>query len=132
MLEEGWRQALLCDEKESLMDSNVVNDDKDEKFRKLQGTYPVIFLSFAGVKQDTYEKTRQVIDKLIVFLYIPQYFMAIVFYYGLIQAWKALLNTNWSLAVSVSKCFSIDSLSVKIENCCQQQIFRLIFFAPMI
>ncbi len=55
------------------MDSNVVNDDKDEKFRKLQGTYPVIFLSFAGVKQDTYEKTRQVINELIVFLYIPQY-----------------------------------------------------------
>lgn len=46
----------------------------------------------------------------------PTIFMAIVFYYGLIQAWKALLNTNWSLAVSVSKCFSIDSLSVKIEN----------------
>ena len=43
---------------------------KDEKFRELQGTYPVIFLSFAGVKQDTYEKTRQVINELIENLYI--------------------------------------------------------------
>ena len=38
---------------------------KDEKFRELQGTYPVIFLSFAGVKQDTYEK-HKFIDKKIV------------------------------------------------------------------
>lgn len=43
---------------------------KDEKFRKIQGTYPVIFLSFAGVKQTTYEKTRQVINELIENLYI--------------------------------------------------------------
>ena len=27
----------------------------DEKYRKLQGTYPVIFLSFAKIKQNTYE-----------------------------------------------------------------------------
>ncbi len=38
---------------------------KDEKFRELQGTYPVIFLSFAGVKQTTYEKTRKIINLLI-------------------------------------------------------------------
>ena len=39
---------------------------KDEKLRKLQGTYPVLFLSFAGVKQTTYEKTRSLINELIV------------------------------------------------------------------
>lgn len=38
---------------------------EDERFRKLQGAYPVLFLSFAGVKQDTYEKTRKVINALI-------------------------------------------------------------------
>ena len=43
---------------------------KDEKFRKLQGTYPVIFLSFAGVKQTTYEKTRSLINELIVKLFV--------------------------------------------------------------
>ena len=29
----------------------------DEKYRKLQGTYPVIFLSFAGIKQVKYNET---------------------------------------------------------------------------
>ena len=42
---------------------------EDEKFRKLQGTYPVIFLSFAGVKQDTYEKTRKSLNALIAKYY---------------------------------------------------------------
>ncbi len=32
---------------------------KDEKYRGLQGTYPVIFLSFAGIKGNTFEVTRQ-------------------------------------------------------------------------
>lgn len=35
---------------------------KDEKFRKLQGTYPVIFLTFAGVKQTTYRDTISTIN----------------------------------------------------------------------
>jgi len=43
---------------------------KDERFRKIQGTYPVLFLSFAGVKQTTYEKTRSLINELIVKLFI--------------------------------------------------------------
>ncbi len=42
---------------------------KDETLRKLQGTYPVIFLSFAGVKQKNYEQTRKNINELICGLY---------------------------------------------------------------
>ena len=42
---------------------------EDEKFRQLQGTYPVIFLSFAGIKYVTYEETRKAINSLIVRLY---------------------------------------------------------------
>ena len=42
---------------------------EDEKYRTLQGTYPVIFLSFAGVKAVNYETTRESINKLIVNLY---------------------------------------------------------------
>ena len=34
-----------------------------EKYRNLQGTYPVIFLSFAGVKQNNYEDTIARIKK---------------------------------------------------------------------
>ncbi|MBR1507159.1 MAG: AAA family ATPase, partial [Eubacterium sp.] len=42
---------------------------KDEKYRRIQGKYPVIFLSFAGVKQTSYEKTRDVINELITDLF---------------------------------------------------------------
>lgn len=42
---------------------------KDEKFRKLQGTYPVIFLTFAGVKGKTYEDTVTTINDKIATLY---------------------------------------------------------------
>ena len=42
---------------------------EDEKYRRIQGTYPVIFLSFAGVKQTSYEKTRDVINELITDLF---------------------------------------------------------------
>ena len=38
---------------------------KEEKFRKLQGTYPVLFLSFAGIKQTTYEKTKTALNQLL-------------------------------------------------------------------
>ena len=40
-----------------------------EKYRKLQGTYPVIFLSFAGVKQNNYEDTIARIKKIVCDLY---------------------------------------------------------------
>ena len=40
---------------------------KKEKYRKLQGTYPVIFLSFADVKQNNYEETIQKIKKIILY-----------------------------------------------------------------
>lgn len=42
---------------------------KDEKYRKLQGSYPVIFLSFAGIKGQTYEETKQGIKYALERLY---------------------------------------------------------------
>lgn len=41
----------------------------DEKYRKLQGTYPVIFLSFAGVKTNTYSLMKRAICYIITELY---------------------------------------------------------------
>lgn len=38
---------------------------KEEKYRQLQGTYPVIFLSFANVKKDTYASAREGIISVI-------------------------------------------------------------------
>lgn len=39
------------------------------KYRKLQGTYPVIFLSFADVKETTFEEARKKIFKIIQLIY---------------------------------------------------------------
>lgn len=42
---------------------------KEEKYRKLQGTYPVIFLSFANIKEKSFSETRQKIGKMLQLLY---------------------------------------------------------------
>ncbi len=38
---------------------------KDEKYRRLQGTYPVIVLSFANVKETSYENARKKICQIL-------------------------------------------------------------------
>lgn len=40
-----------------------------EKYRKLQGTYPVIFLSFADIKETTFQEARRKICKIIQMIY---------------------------------------------------------------
>lgn len=32
---------------------------EDENYRQIQGTYPVVFLSFAGIKEDTFAEARK-------------------------------------------------------------------------
>ena len=48
---------------------------QDEKYRTLQGTYPVIFLSFARIKEKNYELTRTKICEVITNLYIKYSFL---------------------------------------------------------
>ncbi len=38
---------------------------EQEKYRKLQGTYPVLFLSFAGIKENSYAEARESICRII-------------------------------------------------------------------
>ncbi len=40
-----------------------------EKYRELQGTYPVVFLSFADVKEPSFEHARKIICRIIKMLY---------------------------------------------------------------
>ena len=47
----------------------------EEEYRNLQGTYPVISLSFANVKEKTYEKTKSRIYQLLVELYAQNDFL---------------------------------------------------------
>ncbi len=48
---------------------------KEEKYRKLQGTYPVIFLSFADVKESDYSQTRKKICSTVKELYQQYLFL---------------------------------------------------------
>lgn len=48
---------------------------KDEKYRALQGTYPVIFLSFANVKETDYLSARERICRLISEVYNKNWFL---------------------------------------------------------
>ena len=48
---------------------------KEESYRKIQGTYPVISLSFANVKEKTYAQTKQRICRLIGEIYSKNRFL---------------------------------------------------------
>ncbi len=48
---------------------------EDEKYRSLQGTYPVISLSFANVKETTYQATVQRVNRIITNLYNDHRFL---------------------------------------------------------
>lgn len=48
---------------------------QEEKYRELQGTYPVISLSFANVKEEDYERTRYKICQLLENLYIKHSYL---------------------------------------------------------
>lgn len=48
---------------------------EDERYRKLQGTYPVISLSFASVKESNYGAVREKICRLLINLYSQNYFL---------------------------------------------------------
>lgn len=48
---------------------------KHEEYRKLQGTYPVISLSFANIKEKDYKTTREKICQLLINLYAEYAFL---------------------------------------------------------
>ena len=48
---------------------------KEEKYRKIQGTYPVISLSFANVKEKNYPDTRKKICQMLAELYTSHSFL---------------------------------------------------------
>jgi hypothetical protein len=47
----------------------------DEEYRQIQGTYPVISLSFASVKEESYEKTREKICQILSDLYVQHLYI---------------------------------------------------------
>ena len=47
----------------------------ENKYRKLQGTYPVIFLSFAGIKENQYDAAICHIGEIMQDLYIKNHLL---------------------------------------------------------
>lgn len=48
---------------------------EDEEYQHMQGSYPVIFVSFAGIKADNYKEAREGIVHVIMALYAKYQFM---------------------------------------------------------
>lgn len=48
---------------------------KDEKYRELQGKYPVIFISFANVKENTFTQARESIYRILTDVYNKNQFL---------------------------------------------------------
>lgn len=48
---------------------------REERYRKLQGTYPVIFLSFAGIKENNYEMAVYRMCEILQGIYIKNYYL---------------------------------------------------------
>lgn len=48
---------------------------KEEKYRKLQGKYPVIFISFASVKENTFDQARESICRILQEVYEKNRFL---------------------------------------------------------
>ncbi len=82
---------------------------KDEKYRKLQGTCPVIFFSFADVKENSFENARKQIGQIIRELYNRYDFLPIG---GRMneeekkQFWSVSAEMNPYMAFSSLRCLS--------------------------
>lgn len=48
---------------------------EDGEYRKIQGTYPVISLSFANVKETTFQNTKEKICQLLTNIYVKYSFL---------------------------------------------------------
>ncbi len=48
---------------------------KEEKYRKLQGAYPVIFLSFAEIKEGNYRDVRRKFNQILTGLYVKFHYL---------------------------------------------------------
>ena len=79
---------------------------KEERFRKMQGTYPVISLSFADIKATTYESARRAVIRKLVKLYST---------FGFIRSSEALNEKDCAYFDSVEENMPDDAAAVAIN-----------------
>ncbi len=76
---------------------------EDEKYRKLQGTYPVIFLSFAGIKSDNMKDAKLQIKGLIATLYSQNRYL---FEGELLSANEKIMFDSMTMFMEDALCYS--------------------------
>ena len=79
---------------------------EEERFRKLQGTYPVISISFADVKATTYESARRAIIRKLVKLYST---------FEVVKSSEVLYKKDHAYFDSVEENMSDDAAAVAVN-----------------
>ncbi len=87
---------------------------EDEKFRSLQGSYPVIFLSFAGVKQNNYQDALAMIKHLLAGTVNDYSFLCE--YEGFSERQRKTLDSIRSDMSNVDAALSLNTLSASLEQ----------------
>lgn len=82
---------------------------KEKEYRELQGTYPVIFLSFAGIKETDYISAKQAICQMITKLYVE---------FDYLRTSNVLTEIDLKYWGSVSMDMNKVSAAMAIHNLC--------------
>ena len=82
---------------------------KEEKYRELQGTYPVIFLSFADVKQGNYKDAVKKLKSILAKLYDERHYLA---------DWEGLTPNERKHFLSVSSDMDDVTAQDALKNLC--------------
>ncbi|HBA96827.1 MAG TPA: hypothetical protein DCZ23_01835, partial [Lachnospiraceae bacterium] len=84
---------------------------KEEKYRVLHGTYPVVFLSFASVKSPSYAAARESLALLLIDLYSG---------FDFLRTSSILNNTEkeYFNQINISMSDSVMQISLKWLSCC--------------
>ena len=83
---------------------------EEEKYRKMQGTYPVISLSFANIKENTFEGTKRRIYQILIGLYEK---------YDFLREDAFLKGTEAEFFDSVNMRMEEQTASLAIHKLCQ-------------
>lgn len=82
---------------------------KDERYQTLQGTYPVIFLSFAGIKETDYYSAKHAICQLITKLYVK---------FDYLRTSDVLTDIDRKYWETISEDMNKTDASIAIHNLC--------------
>lgn len=97
---------------------------EEERYRKLQGTYPVIFLSFANIKEQNFETARSKICQILSDLYSKNTFLLEM---GILDQKERKFFEDVSKDMDdVTATLAIHQLSSYLERCYKKKVIILL------